>query len=166
MVLKKDTNGLNTMAMLSDLTIPQGFVNSCRLPGPTFTPYGGGGTPSARFGADKLMSNILSFEIKFTGVASPTLGANFWPRPFPGNTDAPYDTLPFDGNFDTFSTQANTPATPPAPAVNWNLATNLATTGTVARPLKQIRITGVQIRLRAYDPKTRSTRQTTLIVNL
>lgn len=170
----------NKIAKLADLTIPQGFsipaelpdnpapVQSARFPAP-FTPNATG----ARFAEDKLMSSVISFEVKFTGTPSPLLQtANtppiVWPRPLAQNTDYPYDTLPFDGQFDTFSTQLDFPtATPPR---KWNsvshVAGNAAGFGGDAAPIKPIRITGVQIRLRTYDSKTRSARQTTLILDL
>ncbi|MCS6866941.1 MAG: hypothetical protein RMJ56_13090 [Gemmataceae bacterium] len=92
---------------------------------------------SFRYGEDLLMSNVLSFEVKFTGPRR-VLGSNIeWPTPPERNTDYPYDFLPGDGEFDT---QAN--------------------------PVKPLRITGVQIRLRAYEPQTRVTRQTTVVIDL
>jgi hypothetical protein len=149
----------NQIATLEDLTVPQGpYAATYRLT--AFTPNAAG---SARFGEDKLLSNVLSFEIKFTGNGILPDGTP-WPRPFATpNTDYPYDTLPFDGNFDTFSQQADQPGMPVIP---WNSMTNLATQTNTTLPLKQIRITGVQIRLRTFDTKTRSTRQTTVIVDL
>jgi hypothetical protein len=162
MALKPNPNTnpdpVNLIATLSDLTIPG--TSGYRLPTP-FTPLGSGGTPSPRYGEDKLMSNVLSFEVKFTGTADAALGV-IWPRPFgPQNTDAPYDTLPNDGIFDTFSQNVT----------NWNWMTNVAGPtasglGGDTAPMKPIRITGVQIRLRTYEPKTRSTRQTTLVLDL
>jgi type II secretory pathway component PulJ len=170
----------NRMGTLRDLTIPVGFFDinggtpSCRR-SPGF-PLGSGGVPSARFGADKLMSNVLSFEVKFTGPqvnlgtgawpSDPT--ATQWPRPFSVNSDYPYDNLPFSGVFDTFSTQAFLPAAPPTrpQPVYWNSSQNLARVNNQNGVMLPIRLTGVQIRLRAFDPKTRETRQTTLILDL
>ncbi len=96
---------------------------------------------SPRYGEDKLMSNILSFEVKYTGTS---VSLPRWPTTFDlGNTDYPYDFLPSAaGEFDTHG----------QPAPN---GTRL-----------NIRITGAQVRIRAYDPQTRTTRQTTFTVDL
>ncbi len=107
-----------------------------------------------RIGEDILLSNVTSFEVKFTGSS----GTVAWPTPFlSGNSDYPYDNLPFDGAYDTFNQ-----------GPNWDLASNMAgsSVGPTTAPLKRIRITGVQIRLRTWDPQTKSTRQTTLVVDL
>ena len=86
------------------------------------------------------MSNILSFEVKYTGTS---VSLPRWPTTFDlGNTDYPYDFLPQGGEFDTHG----------QPAPN---GTRL-----------NIRITGAQVRIRAYDPQTRTTRQTTFTVDL
>lgn len=93
---------------------------------------------SPRYGEDKLMSNILSFEVKYTGTSVLPLK---WPTTFDlGNTDYPYDFLPQGGEFDTHGQPGGT--------------------------LLKIRITGAQVRIRAYDPQTRTTRQTTFTVDL
>lgn len=89
-----------------------------------------------RLGEDILMSNVTSLEIKFTGQGG-TVAAP-WPAAFPGNSDYPYDNLPANGQFDTGS--PNTSA--------------------------KVRITGAMIRLRAYESRTRITRQTTFVVDL
>lgn len=137
------------MQTLRELTIPMGYPGSVRNPGPVFTPQ------TVRFSEDKLMSNVLSFEVKFTGTADSASGVT-WPRPFLQNTDYPYDTLPYDGRFDTFSSYVT----------NWNNASNIATTGNPTAPMKPLRITGTMIRLRTYDTRTNSTRQTTLTLDL
>jgi hypothetical protein len=90
-----------------------------------------------RIGEDILLSNVVSFEVKFTG--SSTTGT--WPRPLLNNPDYPYDNLPIgNGLTGTFDTATITTS--------------------------KIRITGVQIRLRTHDTKSRTTRQTTTIINL
>lgn len=117
----------------------------------------------SRIGEDVLLSNVTSFEIKFTGpraigVTWPTDATSTeWPRPFSVNTDYPYDNLPYGGEFDTFnSTQGD-----------WTDAKHLAGSPVAASPeLKPIRITGVMIRLRGWDSRTRSSRQTTIAVDL
>jgi hypothetical protein len=114
------------IATLRDLTNPA-------LRHPPYVPLP---ITSPRYSEDLLMSNVLSFEVKFTGprrVFGPT---QEWPTPFGANPDYPYDFLPGNGEFDTHVN--------PTP----------------------IRITGVQIRLRAYEPQTRSTRQTTVVIDL
>ena len=110
-----------------------------------------------RIGEDVLLSNVTSFEIKFTGppatvpVSWPTYvrkadgspASPVWPRPFSENTDYPYDNLPFNGEFDTFS--QNPGQNPP-----WDDPTNYATVtpNNLTGEMKPIRITGVSIRLR------------------
>jgi hypothetical protein len=151
------------MRTLRDLTVPVGFPGSVRISGPVFNPYG------VRVAEDKLMSNVLSFEVKFTGTAGAASGLfdqsgnAMWPRPYADpstgaiqNTDYPYDTLPYDGKFDTFTQYVP----------NWNNANSNAAPLNQSGSMKPIRITGVMIRLRSFDARTRSTRQTTLIQDL
>lgn len=142
-----------TMFTLEDLSTN---VSNCRF-GRTVR-----GTNSKRYGEDRLLSNVLSMEVKFTGpavgsvpgtggwnstpVAWPTEpgSPNMWPRPFDpigaysGNKDYPYDFLPFDGQYDT------------------------ATNGTPSPVRQSIRITGAQIKVRALFGTT--ARQTTFTV--
>ncbi len=114
------------IATLGDLTNPA-------LRRPPYDPIDPG---SPRYGEDLLMSNVLSFEVKFTGPRRVFGPGQEWPTPFGANPDYPYDFLPGTGEFDTH-------VNPPP-----------------------IRITGVQIRLRAYEPQTRVTRQTTIVIDL
>jgi hypothetical protein len=118
---------------------------------------------SRRYGEERLMSNVLSFEVKFTGPpvnvgagafpSDPT--STQWPRPLGAtNSDYPYDILPYDGQFDTYSSQLL--------AANWQ-TTQVATVAQPTNPIKALRITGVMIRLRGYDPKNQTTRQTTIV---
>ncbi|MBP3958495.1 prepilin-type N-terminal cleavage/methylation domain-containing protein [Gemmata sp. G18] len=129
-----------------------------------------------RVGEDVLHDSVTSFEVKFTGSVGPTVGTDLswaapgatdtsttWPRPFSGsppNTDYPYDNLPYDGNYDTFNQLINNTAQ------DWNQPTNLATSAFPTRTLKRIRITGAMIRLRCWSPATKTTRQTTMMVDL
>jgi Tfp pilus assembly protein PilV len=141
-----------TMQNLLGLTAPSARLQAAQWALPS---------TSSRYGEERLMTNVLSFEVKFTGPqATVGLGAfpseqpavsSVWPRPFSVNTDYPYDFLPFDGQFDTYSTTAS-------PAWNTQVASVAAPTGYI----KPIRLTGVMIRLRAYDPKNQATRQTTI----
>jgi type II secretory pathway pseudopilin PulG len=89
-------------------------------------------TTAGRVGDDKILSNVVSFELKFTGTRGPTATAAF-PNLFATNSDYPYDWLP--ANFDT--------------------GTN-----------PQLRLTGVQVRLRVWNPKTLHARQTSVVVDL
>ena len=109
-------------------------------------PYAPLAAGSNRSGEDKLLSNVLSFEVKYSGT-DPLLK---WPTTFDqGNTDFPYDFLPTTaGEFDTHGAPNGAPPT-----------------GAPNGTLLKIRITGAQIRIRAYDPQTRSTRQTTFTVD-
>jgi len=157
MVINSQTSPA-TIATLGGLTIPAGIpgVTSLRLTSP---PNGGPAANTARYGEDKLLANVLSFEVKFTGPPVTTMGST-WPTPFANssgtilNSDSPYDFLPGDGYYDTFSTQVP----------NWQ--NYVASSTNTSNLIKPIRITGVQIHIRAYDPKTRATRQTTFIVDL
>ncbi|MDY3559495.1 type II secretion system GspH family protein [Gemmata sp. JC673] len=113
-----------------------------------------------RIGEDVLHNYVTSFELKFTGpqtggvsYLAPATG-NIWPRPFNlGNTDYPYDALPFNGEYDTGDESLRAPA-------------NLATATVTGPVLKPIRITGIQIRLRCWNPSNKQTRQTTTAVEL
>ncbi|MBY0459026.1 MAG: hypothetical protein K2V38_16945, partial [Gemmataceae bacterium] len=137
-----------------------------------------------RIGEDVLLSNVTSLEIKFTGTQAPGVPVRYapgtetaattsvtWPRPFQHpsgvllNTDYPYDYLPFDGNYDTFTADPRQQA---ATGVPWDSARNVAGSqaGADSSPLKRIRITGAMIRLRCWDQKTKQTRQTTVTVDL
>lgn len=104
-----------------------------------------------RVGEDVLHNHVTSFELKFTGSSAD----GSWPRPFAQNTDYPYDTLPYNGEYDTGEDALLANATA-------NLATNASRDGRI----KPIRITGVQIRLRCWNPSNRQTRQTTTVVDL
>lgn len=121
-----------------------------------------------RIGEDVLHYHVTSLEFKFTGPhsnnvawTSPSTPAispteNRWPRPADINTDYPYDNLPFDGEFDTGDENMI--------GASSNLATR--TPANSGGAIKPIRITGVQIRLRCWNPSTRSTRQSTIAVDL
>ena len=109
-----------------------------------------------RVGEDVLHNHVISFELKFTGSGRTETNGP-WPRPFglpTNNTDYPFDTLPFDGNYDTGDETLNATA---------GLATSASNQ---SNPIKPIRITGVQIRLRYWNPSNRQTRQTTTVVDL
>jgi hypothetical protein len=155
------TGGSLTMLTALDLTNPANRLAVPVLPQPGASCAIQ--SPSTRVGEDCLMSNVLSFEIKFTGPSTPLAAGSWptdptstvWPRPFvpfTGNSDYPYDYLPFNGEFDTSMRVAN---------VSSQVAT-ATPTANHALPIKPIRITGVMIRLRAYDVKYQSTRQTTI----
>ncbi len=134
-----------TMMTLNDLTLPANRVAD--PPNRLLTPIS-----NYRIGEDILLSNVISFEIKFTGTC--TAPGVVWPRPFTVSTDF-YDNLPFNGHFDTFH------AFP-----NWDVAGNLATATTPSSPLKQIRLTGISVQLRVWDQNSKTARQTTLVVDL
>ena len=114
---------------------------------------------SHRIGDDVLLSNVTSLEFKFTGSSS--IG---WPRlPLAGNTDYPFDTLPLIGSnstytYDTFTTLQG----------DWNEAQYLAGSSkdTGVAPVKPIRLTRVLIRIRCWDPKSKTSKQTSLEVDL
>lgn len=125
------------------------LATAARRPGSTIgvapapMPLSGG-----RYGDDIILSNVLSFEVKATGTAP---AGTLWPRSFGPNwtassggldtpvagsttTDYPYDTLAlFPG--------ARFDTTSPPP----------------------IRVIGLQVRVRVYDPKLKSARQATYI---
>ncbi len=152
------------MLHLNDLTLAANRLGTPRAPRAAITQY--------RIGEDVLLTNVTSFEVKFTGPraspvtwpADPSLPTSTeWPRPYSVNnvvlnTDYPYDNLPYDGGFDTFnSTQGD-----------WTDAKYLAGSPTAQAnpPLKPLRITGVSIRLRCWNGNTKGSRQTTLRVDL
>ena len=117
------------------------------------------------------MTNVLSFEVKFTGPqASVGAGAwpsdpksTLWPRPIISptggahNYDYPYDYLPFNGQFDTFTTTQ-------VGGKTWQ--NQVATVANPGNLIKPIRLTGILIRLRGYDLKNQTTRQTTITSSL
>ena len=148
-----------TMRTLADLTHP---ANRLRAADWSLT-------AGRRAGEERLIGNVLSMEIKFTGPDT-NVGAGAWqadpssrqwPRPLqpvvagaPSNSDYPYDFLPFNGEFDTYSRQLSFAPNQYATAANHNA------------PLKPIRITGVMIRIRVYNEQNKATRQTTFVVPL
>ncbi len=124
-----------------------------RLAPAAFTPA------SPRFGDDIVITNVVSFEVKPTGVVP---GLPTWPRPALGatalNADFPFDDLPqlaapngplvqFDTALGGFA-GATLPPTPGAP------------------PIIAARITGVQIKIRVYDAKNKLTRQSVVTSKL
>lgn len=94
-----------------------------------------------RQGDDIILSNVISFEIKPTW-RHPTAGRN--PRGFAlgSNTDTPFDNL--------------------------TVATGGAgfTFDTLGGSTQQYRITGMQLRIRIYDPKAKTARQSTFVLDL
>lgn len=102
-------------------------------------------TIPARFGDDKILSNVISFELKFTGNALATT----WPTrftpvpPAQANSDYPFDWLPPNLN-----------------GVNYGARFDSASTNPQFRP------SAVHVRLRLWNPKTQQTRQTTVVVDL
>jgi hypothetical protein len=88
-------------------------------------------TTVGRIGDDKILSNVVSFEMKFTGTG---ISGGPFARPFASNSDFPYDWI----NPSTFDTGTN----------------------------PQQRLTGVQVRLRVWNPKTLHARQTSVVVDL
>ena len=109
------------------------------------------------YGADILLSNVLSFEIRVNWDPNPNFVLKSWEPPRPlakGNTEYPYDNLgvnpgrnsPLLGVFDTWHDE---------PA--WIGGPNPAF---ATLPLA-IRVKGIQITIRVFDPKTRSVRQNT-----
>jgi type II secretory pathway component PulJ len=93
-------------------------------------------TTNGRVGDDKILSNVVSFELKYTGTRGPTFTGRAFPDPFATNSDFPYDWLPTTGN--TLDTGNN----------------------------PQLRLTGVQVRLRVWNPKTLHARQTSVVIDL
>ena len=86
-----------------------------------------------------------------------------WPRPLfsppvasgpqgQNNSDFPYDFLPFNGEFDTFTTRV----------ANWQAYVANATPAAQGLPVKPFRVIGAMIRVRAYDPRNQNARQTTI----
>lgn len=90
-------------------------------------------------GDDIILSNVISFEIKPTWFPQNPLRA---PRAFATNTDAPFDYL----------------TTATGNTAQFTIDTLTGMQGT--------RINAVQVRLRIYDPKARTARQTTFVFDL
>lgn len=144
------TIGNFKMLTLSDLT-----VLGNRVPRAQIT--------NSRIGEDVLHNYVTSFQLMFKGSGRGE-GNTQWPRPFSTtNTYYPYDTLPFDGEYDTGELSLLTMPTS-STANNPNLAGSA--TGSNTSRLKPIRLTGVQITLRCWNPANRQTRQTTTAVDL
>jgi type II secretory pathway pseudopilin PulG len=101
----------------------------------TLAPFG----PGARFGEDIVVSNVLSFEVLADWTAA-TPANNSRPFSIPANTDGPYDFL------------NGVPAFPNG---------MFDTGGTTVSPPMPVRIKGLQITIRVYDPRVKTTRQNT-----
>jgi hypothetical protein len=159
------------MRTLGDLTLPVGY-NVAGYPAPVRLPEAAWAIPSnsLRAGEDRLMSNVISMEIKFKGPANQPVGAGawpsdpnsvVWPRPLRSltggqdNPDYPYDFLPYNGEFDTFSARV--------PGWQAYVANNAAANH--SRPVKPINIVAISVRLRAYDLRNQNARQTTIEAN-
>lgn len=125
------------------------------------------------YGTDILLSNVLSFEVRVNWDPNPDLALNssLLPRGLAqGNTEFPYDNLgsanpsqPIPGlnlgrnstlpaTFDTWHDETG-----------WTTGPNAAfSTSNSPGPLPlAIRVKGIQITIRVFDPKTRSVRQNT-----
>jgi hypothetical protein len=122
---------------------------------PGLTPATDGTFPT---GADILLTNVISFEVKAVWDGTPA------PNTFSSNTDTPYDNLPTAPNtnnsnlatkrvFDTWWQDPNNPDA-------WRTSGQNGTTDCVPQ---FIRVREVQIKVRVYDTKTQSTRQITLV---
>jgi hypothetical protein len=106
------------------------------------------------YGTDILLSNVLSFEVRVDWDPNPdgTLNSSNPPRSFPPvnvNTEYPYDNLTANAGRNpalpaTFDTWHDEP--------NWNTAFNTL-------PLA-IRVRGIQVSVRVFDPKTRAVDRT------
>ncbi len=139
------------------------LANLATVTGPAFPRFVPGTTravTSTRYGEDRLMSNVLSFEVKFTGERANLNGPNPWPpasnspnewprrfAPDPttppgylGNSDFPFDNLPYDGQLDS-----------------------AAPNGVTGSPRQPLRVTAAQIRIRSLSGTV--ARQTTIVVN-
>jgi hypothetical protein len=95
---------------------------------------------------------VLSFEVRVDWDPNPngTLNSSNPPRSFPVNTEYPYDNLTANAGRNpalpaTFDTWHDEP--------NWN-------TAFASLPLA-IRVRGIQVSVRVFDPKTRAVRQNT-----
>jgi hypothetical protein len=99
------------------------------------------------YGTDILLSNVLSFEVRVDWDPNPngTLNSSNPPRSFPVNTEYPYDNLTANAGCTVFDTWYDEP--------NWN-------TAFASLPLA-IRVRGIQVSVRVFDPKTRAVRQNT-----
>jgi Prokaryotic N-terminal methylation motif len=138
---------------------------------------------SANYGSDIVLTNVVSFEVKpmwtadlttplpypphrdprrllpVTAVDSAiTRNAPTLPGPSMTNSDYPFDDLP--QNINAFDTSAKE-------GTNNTLAIDPTTNPPNAATIPfRARITGVQIKIRVYEPKNNMTRQSTIIVKL
>ncbi|WP_439621751.1 PulJ/GspJ family protein [Gemmata sp.] len=88
-----------------------------------------------RFGEDIVVSNVLSFEVQADWTPGSGVPA---PRTFgAGNTDAPYDFIPMTPSSGVFDT------------------------GVTPTPPMMARIKSIQVVIRVYDPRVKTTRQNT-----
>jgi prepilin-type N-terminal cleavage/methylation domain-containing protein len=119
-------------------------------------------TSGNRIGDDILLSNVISFEVRVSWVPGAGVAA---PRPYPNGgtavaqvtqgtdlgsatTDYPFDTLPSPFYFDT-SVHQN-PNNANSPLV----------------PSQAIWVKALQIKVRVWDPKMKTARQMTLVVDM
>ena len=111
----------------------------------------------SQMGDDVLLSNVISFEVKVHGSGLVNgSGQPIWPHPFtPGQfTDNPFEYLP-----------PNAP-----PSVNGfafdsgNLPVPNSTSGLNLPP--PLRVRGLQIRLRIWDPRLQNARQITVVQDM
>jgi hypothetical protein len=161
---------------LADLTNPAKRLNvspTSPLPGPVGSPLMFGPN-HARYGEDQLAANVLSMEILVNWERSAIPGSTFNPRTTQqGNWDAPFDTLYYvggntgqnvvngtsgvNGVFDTWWGQ-------PTGNALWSTGLNTAPLATPTNanilPLA-IRVKEIQVILRIFDSKTKTSRQNT-----
>ncbi|MDB5313843.1 MAG: hypothetical protein JWO38_8045 [Gemmataceae bacterium] len=118
-------------------------------------------TPINRVGDDILLTNVISFEIK---PVWETTNATLAPRPF---SALPSQIAP-KGALDDPTLPGSTPGTKLYPNTTDGPYDNLNLIGgtfdTWSNP--QIRVKGLHIRLRVYDPKMKAARQSTFVVSM
>ena len=134
-------------------------------------------------GDDILISNVISFEVKvqWQANADPKLPTSANPVAFPGNTDDPFDALPpvpTAGNttltgqrvFDSWTAGSTTMANPADPIwSDLDPTSGSFKAGANGKPNAiplLIRVKAVQIHIRVFDPKLKTTRQMTIVQDL
>jgi hypothetical protein len=123
----------NRLPISPTMPLPWPITNPLTSPRPIFPPIPSSATDPA--GEEILLPNVLSFEVLVHWVPPPGL-VSLVP---PITSDAPYAFLPSPYVFDTNSYPPMAASAPPLP----------------------IRVLGLRVSIRVYDPKTRTTRQNT-----
>jgi type II secretory pathway component PulJ len=165
--LVTDPSGLTQSVMSVDATNNIQRIDGASLSTrPLMSPYM---AASPKYGDDVVLTNVVSFEVKPTWVADSAAPGNRQPRTLlpitsatPVNTLIP-TTVPPPAPPGTFITNTDYPFDDMP--VNTFDTSPFAPTDATTLPFRA-RITGLQIKIRVYEPKNNMTRQSTIVVKL